>query len=101
MKSATEGLHHCGATRDNDRTLQTLAQVQITSFDTIRDEFVNARVLKSYKRWSEQDLRCSTLIRIANVDLRTIWQDEVICIVLSSSVILTVHSTVLSTLSLT
>ena len=69
MKSATEGFHHCGATGDYDRTLQTLAQVQITSFDTIRDEFVNAWVLKPYKRWSEKDLRRPTLIRIANVDL--------------------------------
>ena len=84
MKSATEGLHHCGATRDNDRTLQTLAKVQVTSFDTITDELVDTGVLEPYQRWPEQDLRCTALVRIANVDLRTVWQDEVISIVLSS-----------------
>ena len=62
---------------------------------------MNAWVLKPYKRWSEQDLRRPTLIRIANIDLRTIREDEVISIVLSSSVIFSVHSTVLTTLSLT
>ena len=69
MKSATEGLHHCSATGDNDRTLKTLAKVEITSFDTITDELVDTGVLKPYQRWPEQDLRRTALIRIANVDL--------------------------------
>jgi len=53
---------------------------------------VDSWVLEADKRWSEENLGCSAFVCLANVYLRSIWKDVVICIILSSSVILAIRT---------
>ena len=92
MQTSTEGLHHRGASSDNDSTLKTTSQVNITSLDAVGHKFVDTWVFETNQTRTEENLRGACLVSIANVNFRTVGQQVVIGIVLSRSVLL-LHGT--------
>jgi len=83
MQPIAESLHHRCTASDNNCALQTRTQVDITSFDAIADELMYTWVLEANQARAEEDLGCTSLISVADIDLRAIGQYIVIRIVLA------------------
>lgn len=58
VQTLTEIFHHGGASSNDDRTVELLAQVNVAGLDAVDDELVHAWVLEADHRGAEKNLGC-------------------------------------------